>query len=80
VSLALRRPVEISILNVLSGRVTSISGEDESTVDVELAIGTASLISRITRRSLHELGLHVGQEVFALVKAVSFNRGSVGYA
>ena len=80
VSLALRPPAEISILNILPGRVTSISGEDESTVDVELTIGTASLVARITRRSLREMGLHVGQDAYALVKAVSFNQGSVGYA
>jgi molybdate transport system ATP-binding protein len=80
VSLALRRPAAISILNILSGRVTSIAGEDESTVDVELNIGTANLVARITRRSRQELGLHVGQDVYALVKAVSFNQSSVGYA
>src|SRR5262249_25625901 len=57
VSLALRMPAEISILNILSGRVTSIAGEDESTVDVELTIGSASLVARITRRSLREMGL-----------------------
>jgi molybdate transport system ATP-binding protein len=79
VSLALHPPGDISILNILSGRVISISSEDGSTVDVELTIGTAGLVARITRRSLRELGLHVGQEACALVKAVSFNQGSVGY-
>jgi molybdate transport system ATP-binding protein len=80
VSLALRRPEEISILNILSGRVTSITGEDESTVDVEVSIAAATLVARITRRSRQELGLRVGQEVYALVKAVSFSQSSVGYA
>ena len=77
VSLALQPPAGISILNILSGRVASISGENPATVDVELTIGTAGLIARITRRSLRELGLHVGQKVYALVKAVSFDQGSV---
>ena len=80
VSLALRRPEQISILNILSGRVTSIAGEEESTVDIELAIGTARLVARITRRSREELRLHVEQEVYALVKAVSFSQSSDGYA
>jgi len=79
VSLALRRPAEMSILNILSGRVTSIGSGDESTVDVDLTVGTASLVARITRRSRREMGLQVGHEVYALVKAVSFNQGSVGY-
>ena len=80
VSLALRKPAEISILNILPGRVTSIGGDEASTADIELAIGAARLVARITRRSLREMGLGVGQEVYALVKAVSFNQGSVGYA
>jgi len=80
VSVALRRPTEISILNILSGRVTAIGSGGDSTVDVELSVGAAGLIARITRRSQRELHLHVGQDVFALIKAVSFNRPSVGYA
>ena len=34
----------------------------------------------MTRLSMRNLELHVGQPVFALVKAVSFDRRSVGYA
>ncbi len=80
VSLAVVRPAEISILNVLSGRVSAIDAEAGPVVDVHVAVGSAVLIARITRRSRHELGLHVGQEVHALIKAVSFDRRSVGYA
>lgn len=80
VSLAVSRPTEISILNILPGRVIAIPSNGDPTVDVELSIGRAALIARITRRSMRELQLHVGQDVFALVKAVSFNRPSVGYA
>ena len=80
VSLAMRKPTDVSILNILSGRVIAIHSNGDPTVDVELSIGRAALIARITRRSLRELQLHVGQDVFALVKAVSFNRPSVGYA
>jgi molybdate transport system ATP-binding protein len=80
VSLALQRPAGISILNVLPGRVTSIQGEARATVDVRIAVGAASVTARITRRSLGELNVHAGQELFALVKAVSFDQSSVGYA
>jgi len=80
VSLALRRPEDISILNVLPARVRTIGQETGPIVDLELALGNAMLIARITRRSLRQLRIHSGQEIFALVKAVSFDRRSVGYA
>jgi molybdate transport system ATP-binding protein len=80
VSIALRRPSEISILNILSGTVTSLDAEAGPIVDVQLAIGASTLIARITRRSLEELHIHRGQEIYALVKAVSFDQRSVGYA
>jgi ABC-type molybdate transport system ATPase subunit len=38
------------------------------------------LLARITRRSLHALALREGQPVYALIKAVSLDRRSVGYA
>jgi molybdate transport system ATP-binding protein len=56
VSLALQRPVEISMLNVLHARVTSIDDETGPIVDLRLAVGTATLIARITRRSFRQLG------------------------
>jgi molybdate transport system ATP-binding protein len=80
VSIALGRLSGISILNILPGRVTAFRSEGASSVYVELAIGGAALTARITRRSMRELDLRVGQEVYALVKAVSFNRRRLGYA
>ena len=74
VSLARRKPTEISILNVLPGRVSSIGIQNGSTVDVHLALGTASITARITHRSLRELQIEVGHELYALVKAVSFDQ------
>ncbi len=80
VSLAVDRPTQISILNILKGRVISIDAEAGSIVDVQLAVGAASLTARITRHSLHELRIGVGQELYVLVKAVSLDQRSVGYA
>ena len=79
VSLALRRPSEISILNILPGNVASIDAETGPVVDVQLKVGNATLTARITQRSLEELGIRPGQEIYALVKAVSFDQRSVGY-
>jgi molybdate transport system ATP-binding protein len=80
VSLCTQQPSQISILNVLRARVVGIDGESGPVVDVHLALGSATLIARITRRSLVELDIRTGQQVYALIKAVSFDQRSVGYA
>ena len=80
VSLSLRKPTEISILNVLAAHVTGIGEETGPIVDLQLAVGNATLVARITRRSFQQLGIRPGQELYALVKAVSFDQRSVGYA
>jgi molybdate transport system ATP-binding protein len=80
VSLSIGKPTAISILNVLPAFVTSIDEETGPIVDLGLAVGSATLVARITRRSFQQLGIHNGQELYALVKAVSFDQRSVGYA
>lgn len=80
VSLSVQRPTAISILNILPGHVTFIDEETGPVVDVQLAVGSATFTARITRRSFQQLGIHSGQELYALVKAVSFDQRSVGYA
>ena len=80
VSLSTAKPVEISILNVFPAHVTTIADSTGSVVDVQLAVGGSTLTARITRRSFEQLGIRAGQEIYALVKAVSFDPHSVGYA
>ena len=80
VSLALARPEQLSIVNVLEGSIVAFSAEDGPIVDVQLEVGDAALSARITRRSRDQMQLATGQRVYALVKAVSFDRRSVGYA
>jgi molybdate transport system ATP-binding protein len=80
VSLAVQKPTGLSILNVLPGRVAAIREETGPVVDVQIAVGEALLTARITRRSRVQLGIHVEQELYALVKAVSFDHRSTGYA
>jgi molybdate transport system ATP-binding protein len=80
VSLALARPSGISIINVLEGSVVAIADEGGPIVELQLRVGEASLQARITRRSRVELKLAEGQRVYALIKAVSLDRRSVGYA
>ena len=80
VSLAVARPAGVSLLNVLAASLVSISTEEGPIVDVQLEVGSTPLAARITRRSLHDLGLRQGQPVYAMIKAVSLDRRSVGYA
>jgi molybdate transport system ATP-binding protein len=80
VSIALARPTQISIQNVFEATLVSLGGEYGAIIDVELRVGDTSLAARITRRAASELGLAPGQRVYALVKAVSIDRRSVGFA
>jgi molybdate transport system ATP-binding protein len=78
VSIALDRPRNISIQNVLPGTVSEVGSERGGMVDVSVAVGSAILRSRVTLRSVRQLGLEPGRAVFALVKAVSLSRGTLG--
>ncbi len=80
VSLALVPPAGISILNVLHGRIAEISLEQGPAVEVRVRIGDASLLARITRRSLDLLRLEPGMEIYAMIKAISLDRHSIGFA
>jgi len=80
VSLALARPEGVSILNVLPGTVAELGAADGANLDVRLDVGGAPVIARITRHSAGRLGLAPGKPVFAMIKAVSLDRRSVGYA
>lgn len=80
VSIALERPRDISVLNCLQGRIAEIGAEPGANVDVRVDVAGTPIISRITRHSAERLRLVPGQEVWALVKAVSLDRHSVGYA
>jgi molybdate transport system ATP-binding protein len=80
VSIALARPSGVSIRNVLAGTIAEIGSEEGPSVDVQLDLGGTLLLARITRKSATELGLRPGLPVFALIKSVSIDRRSVGYA
>jgi molybdate transport system ATP-binding protein len=80
VSIALARPTGLSIRNILAGTVAEVGAEEGPSLDVRLDLGGTPLIARITRKSAAELGLRPGLPVFALIKSVSIDRRSVGYA
>jgi len=80
VSLALERPQGVSIQNVLPATVRSLGREFGAIVDVSLDAGGVPLRARITRKAADQLGLAPGMKVHALVKAVSIDRHSAGFA
>jgi molybdopterin-binding protein len=58
----------INVRNQFKGRIKEIiTGPVVSEVDVETSAGIVTSV--ITTRSVHQLGLEVGKEVIALVKA-----------
>lgn len=74
VSIALTRPPDISVLNVLQGRVVEATAEAGSTCNVRVDVGGVNLAARITRLSADRLALVPGREVYVLIKAISLDR------
>jgi len=77
VSLALAQPSDISVLNVLKGRIVGMDDGEGASTTVRIDIGGVALLARVTRFSVQRLGLAPGREVFALIKAVSLDRSGL---
>lgn len=71
VALAVGDVGRISIRNRLLGHILAIHDVGTSDVDVEVAVGAQKLRARITKAARQDLGLEVGADVTALVKAVA---------
>ncbi|NNM57811.1 molybdenum ABC transporter ATP-binding protein [Acidocella sp.] len=65
----LRRPASSSVLNLLPTRILAADIQTGPHVLVVLGVGEARLLARITRKSWDQMGLALGQEIFAQVKA-----------
>ena len=75
ISIALSKPRDISILNVLPGTIENIEQIDGSAVDVQIRIATRIVIlARITSLARKNLNLSIGTSVFALIKSVAVDR------
>ena len=72
VSLATSEPQNTSIQNQLRGTIQSITPDAHpSQVLVVLKCGAEEVMARVTKRAVDELGLQVGQPVWAQVKSVA---------
>jgi molybdate transport system ATP-binding protein len=77
VAIARAAPETISIRNRIRARVIEIAEETGPYVEIVLDVGGQALRARITRKSRDELGLRQGEEVYALLKAISVERRAV---
>ncbi|PZR00356.1 MAG: molybdenum ABC transporter ATP-binding protein [Cereibacter sphaeroides] len=78
IMIALKRPEDISALNILPAVVTAVRLGEGPGAMVQLSSGGDLLLARITRRSVEALALAPGCEVFAVVKSVAVAQSDVG--
>ena len=75
VSVALSRPADSSILNILPATVVALHDEDAASVMLRLSLADGSaLLARLTRRSVTALGLRAGLAVHAQIKGAALLR------
>ena len=76
VTLSLAPPTGSSALNVLAAVVAEVPRavrEGAPSIEMRLDCGGASLLARITRRSVFDMGLAPGSPVFAVIKSVALD-------
>ncbi|UWR66539.1 molybdenum ABC transporter ATP-binding protein (plasmid) [Phaeobacter inhibens] len=78
VILSRQRPVGLSALNILPGRVTALRSGDGPGIMISLQTSAGALLARVTRRSAVALDLAIGTECHAIVKSVSIAPEDVG--
>ncbi len=73
VMIATMKPVGLSALNILQGKITALV-RDQGTVGVTIDCGGDQILARITSFSAERLQLSVGQAAFAVIKSVALER------
>lgn len=71
IMVATRKPEGLSALNILEGRVTTLSENPGGGIDVSIQCGGAAITALITRQSARRLNLGSGDQAFAIIKAMS---------
>lgn len=71
VSLCRQRPQQTTILNVVPAVIEAIGEGATASAIVRLAAGNDRILARVTQRSIRELRLRQGDEVFAQIKSVA---------
>ncbi|CTQ33362.1 molybdenum ABC transporter ATP-binding protein [Jannaschia rubra] len=78
VMLSRGRPDAISALNILEGTVREVRAGDGPGAMVVVAIGSQTVLARVTRRSCAALGLAPGIPCHAIMKSVAVAPGDIG--
>ena len=73
---ATEAPRNLSVRNILTGTVTTVSSDDAGSDLVAIDVGRTLIMARITKAATRELALEPGRTVWALVKAVSLRSHS----
>ncbi len=71
VSLCRSMPEQSTILNILPAAVEAIQPGNGPSMLVRLKLGDDRIVARVTRRSIRELSLQPGDELFAQIKSVA---------
>ncbi len=75
VSLALEAHEDTSIVNLLQAEVIEVRDDiHEAMALVSLRIDATVIIARVSRRSVHKLGIHPGQQMWLQIKSVAILR------
>lgn len=77
ISIALDPPGRVSLRNILPARIKEIRPIENHLVDIILDCGGAPLWAQITTLGMTQLALQPGQNVHAMIKAVTIARGDV---
>lgn len=73
VSIALSRPMDVSILNRLPGEIAELDYLAPPFVRATFSLGGANLHALVTRESVERLALVEGLRAWAMIKAVAIN-------
>jgi molybdate transport system ATP-binding protein len=77
VMIATAQPSTLSALNVLAGHVVGVQSVGEGLGEIALDCSGIHLIARLTLKSIDTLSLVPGRAVYAVIKAVSFDRDTL---
>lgn len=77
VSLCRERPAGTTILNIVPAVIEAIADRDAATALVRLRLGNDRIVATVTRRSIAELRLAAGDELYAQIKSVAVRSAGV---
>jgi molybdate transport system ATP-binding protein len=77
VSIALSRPMDVSITNRLPGTIVAIEPLALPYARVTFDLGTTRLDSLVTTESIERLGLEIGLRAWAMIKTVAIGKDAV---